>query len=191
MLWTRPEWMATGAFLFVILLIDLIILDCWTYWLHRAYHRIPFLWRFHEVHHRDEFLDTTSAVRFHIGEVVISSFLRLAIIAVLALPLATVLIFEALLLSAALFHHSNVRLPARLENALSRIIVTPSVHWVHHHAIRRDTDSNYATVLSIWDPLFRSRSDTKRTPDMKIGAEGVEDISFFGLLLLPFRGRLK
>lgn len=188
-IWTRPAWMNAGAIAIGILILDLIILDCWTYWLHRAYHRFPLLWRLHEVHHRDEFLDTTSTVRFHIGEVVLSSALRLGVIAIFALPLTTVLIYETLMLCASFFHHSNIRLPKRLEKALSYVVVTPSIHWVHHHAIRRDTDSNYATVLSLWDPLFGSRSKTRRTLDMKIGAEGVEDMTFLGLLLLPFRRR--
>lgn len=187
-LWARGDGLMTGAAFVMLIVIDLLILDCWTYWLHRAYHRVPVMWRLHEVHHRDEFLDTTSAVRFHVGEVVLSALLRLIPIAVFAIPLSTVILFEILLLSSALFHHSNVRLPERFERALSRVIVTPSIHWVHHHAVREDTDANYASILSLWDPLFASRSRTKRTPEMKIGAEGLEELSFPGLLLSPFRG---
>ena len=189
LVWSRPVWMTAGAVGLGVLIVDLVILDLWTYWLHRAYHRWPVLWRLHEVHHRDEFLDTTSAFRFHIGEVVLSAFLRLALIALMGLPLATVLIYETLLLCVAVFHHSNIRLPARLEAFLSRIVVTPSIHWVHHHAIRQDTDSNYASIFSVWDRLFGSRSATVRTPDMKIGAEGVEDMGLLPLLLSPFRRR--
>ncbi len=185
LIWERSPALSVGMIGVVVLIIDLIVLDLWTYWLHRAYHRVPLMWRLHEVHHRDEFLDTTSAVRFHLGEVVLSALLRLIPITLLAPPLATVIIFETVLLASALFHHSNVKLPTRVERVLSYFIVTPSIHWVHHHAVRADTDSNYASFLSVWDPLFASRSATQRTPDMKIGAEGVEDISFFGLLLSP------
>ena len=74
-----------------------------------------------------------------------------------------------------------------LERALSRVVVTPSIHWVHHHRIRADTDSNYATVLSLWDPLFRSRSRTRRTPDLEIGVEGREEEPVLGLIAAPFR----
>ena len=52
--------------------------------------------------------------------------------------------------------------------------MTPSIHWVHHHAIRRDTDSNYSALLSVWDRLFGSRSPTSRTPEMPIGTEGLQ-----------------
>ncbi len=184
-IWVRPDWMAVGSASLAILAIDLLLLDIWTYWLHRAYHRVPLMWRLHEVHHRDEFLDTTSAVRFHIGEVVLSAMLRLIPITLLALPLSTVIIFETILLCSAIFHHSNVRIPTVVERVLSRFIVTPSIHWVHHHAIQQDTDSNYASFLSVWDRVFSSKSGTDRQLDMKIGVEGVEDQSFLRLILRP------
>ena len=177
----RPDWWSgwTG------LLLDLLLLDCWIYWWHRANHEWPFLWRFHEVHHLDEFLDASSAVRFHFGEVLLSSLVRAGVIFLIGVPLLSVVVFETLLALSAMFHHSNVRLPPRLEAALSRVIVTPSIHWVHHHAIRRDTDSNYAALLSVWDRLFRSRSATVRTPDMPIGTEGRRDRPLGGLLARP------
>ncbi len=186
-IWRRPDEISSGVYGATAFIASLVLLDVWTYWLHRAYHRIPIMWRLHEIHHRDEFLDTTSAVRFHAAEVILSALLRLIPIALLALPLTTVIFFETLLLCSAVFHHSNVRLPSWFERPLSRIFVTPSFHWVHHHAVQADTDSNYGAVLSFWDRIFSSKSRTKRSLDMKIGVEGVEDIGFFRLLLLPFR----
>lgn len=181
----RPEWWSGGAGL----ALDLLLLDFWIYWWHRANHELPFLWRFHEVHHLDEFLDATTAVRFHFGEVVISSLVRAAVIFALAVPLSSVLIFETLVFLSALFHHSNIRLKPSFERAVSRLIVTPSIHWVHHHAVKSDTDSNYATVLSAWDLLFRTRSPTKRSAAMEIGVERRRDNSLAALLLRPFRAR--
>jgi sterol desaturase/sphingolipid hydroxylase (fatty acid hydroxylase superfamily) len=168
------------------LIVDLILLDCWIYFWHRLNHRVPFLWRFHEVHHLDETLDATSALRFHFGEVALSSAVRALVIFVLGVPFATVAIFEVLLTVAALFHHSNLRLPHWLERSLSMIIVTPSIHFVHHHALQKDTDSNYATVLSLWDRLFRSRSATQRSLDMKMGVENLSDVPLLRLILWPF-----
>jgi sterol desaturase/sphingolipid hydroxylase (fatty acid hydroxylase superfamily) len=78
-------------------------------------------------------------------------------------------------------------LPAPLERGLAKVIITPSIHWVHHHAIRADTDSNYGTVFSFWDSLFRSRSGTKRWPTMAIGVEGARDRSLFRLIIAPFQ----
>ncbi len=167
--------------------LDLLLLDFWIYWWHRANHVVPFFWRFHEVHHLDEMLDTTSALRFHFGEVVLSSLVRAAVIFVLAVPLSSVIVFEALVLVSALFHHSNLKLPAGFERALSWVVVTPSIHWVHHHAKRSDTDSNYCTVLSVWDRLFGSRSKTVRSTDMPVGIEGTSERRIVRLILKPFQ----
>ena len=68
-------------------------------------------------------------------------------------------------------------------------MVTPSIHWLHHHRVRRDTDSNYATILSLWDRLFGSRNRGRRQPDMAIGVEGEEEETAVALLLRPFRWR--
>ena len=167
--------------------LDLVILDCWIYWWHRANHELPFLWRFHEIHHLDEFLDASSALRFHFGEVFLSALVRAAVIFLLGVPLANVVVFETLIALVTMFHHSNVRLPFWLERPLSFIVVTPSIHWVHHHAIRADTDSNYSTLLSVWDRLFGSRSGTRRSPDMPIGVEGGHDRGIAALVKRPFR----
>jgi sterol desaturase/sphingolipid hydroxylase (fatty acid hydroxylase superfamily) len=169
------------------LILDLLLLDIWIYWWHRANHRLPFLWRFHEVHHLDEMLDTTSALRFHFGEVILSSVVRALVIVVLGLPLASVVVFEVLVLVSAIFHHSNLKLPAGFEKALSWFIVTPSIHWVHHHAKQKDTDSNYSTVLSIWDRIFSSTSSFARKPDMKIGVEQRSEKNLLALLTRPFQ----
>jgi sterol desaturase/sphingolipid hydroxylase (fatty acid hydroxylase superfamily) len=180
--WRPFWWTGAGG-----LVADLVLLDLFIYWWHRANHELPLLWRFHAVHHLDRFLDTTSAVRFHMGEVLLSALARAGVIMLLALPLASVVTFETLVLMATLFHHSNLRLPPALERALAAVIVTPSIHWVHHHRLRADTDANYCTILSLWDPLFRSRAPHHRTPDMAIGVEAREEEPILQLLVAPFR----
>ena len=87
------------------------LLDGLIYWWHRANHEWPLLWRFHVVHHLDRFLDATSAIRFHFGEVLISATARAGAIVLLGFPLASILAFETLVLIATVFHHSNLRLP--------------------------------------------------------------------------------
>ena len=178
----RPEWLG-GWFG---LGIDVLVLDCWIYFWHRLNHVVPFLWRFHEVHHLDENLDASSALRFHFGEVALSAVARVAIIYGLTISFAHVVIFETLVTVAALFHHSNLRLALWFERLLSLIIVTPSIHWVHHHALRSDTDSNYATVFSVWDIVFKSRSPNMRIAAMKMGVEGKTDVNILRLILRPF-----
>jgi sterol desaturase/sphingolipid hydroxylase (fatty acid hydroxylase superfamily) len=171
------------------LALDILLLDLWIYWWHRANHEIPLLWRFHQVHHLDESLDTTSALRFHFGEVLLSALARALLIVAFDIPLASVILFEALVLAAAVFHHSDALLPARAETVLSRVIITPGIHWVHHHAIRRDTDSNYGTIFSFWDRLFRSMSRTRRFAGMPIGVEQMRDRGLLRLIWAPFGRR--
>ena len=101
----------------------------------------------------------------------------------------SVLIFETLVLAAAPFHHSNFRLHAGFERLMSRLFITPSIHWGHHHARQRDTDSNYGTIFSFWDPVFSTRSASRRTPDMAIGVERRAERPFVQLVLRPFLNR--
>lgn len=180
--WRPDAWSGVSG-----LLLDLLILDAFIYAWHRANHTLPFLWRFHQIHHLDQDLDVTSAVRFHLGEVLLSAFVRAGFIFLMDMPLSSVLIFEILLLCASLFHHSNARLPSGFEKALSLLVITPSLHWVHHHAVRTDTDSNYGLFLSFWDRLFGSRSQTLRQSDFKIGVEDEKDLTLKGLLLRPLK----
>jgi len=176
----RPP-LATGA---TGLVLDLLLLDFLIYWWHRANHRVPFLWRFHEVHHRDRHLDATTALRFHFGEVAISACARAVVIILLAIPLGSVILFEILLLVATVFHHSNWRIPPALEARLAPVIITPSRHWVHHHNVRADTDSTYGTIFSFWDPLFGTTTPTQRAIPMPLGVEGKDELPLAALLQL-------
>jgi sterol desaturase/sphingolipid hydroxylase (fatty acid hydroxylase superfamily) len=181
----RPHWMSgTGG-----LILDLLVLDVWIYWWHRANHKFPVLWRFHEVHHLDEHLDASTGLRFHFGEVCLSAIVRAIVVFVLSIPIWHLVVFETVVAFAAIFHHSNIRLPQSVEAFLSWIIVTPSIHWVHHHAVQRDTDSSYATVLSLWDRLFASQSPFVRTQQMQLGVENSSDESIQRLLVKPFLPR--
>jgi len=182
--WRPPWWGGAGG-----LAADLVLLDLWIYWWHRANHEFPFLWRFHAMHHLDRVLDTSSALRFHFGEVLLSAAARAVTIVLLGLPIVSVVVFEALVLGAAIFHHSNLALAPGFEAVLSRLVVTPSIHWVHHHRVRYDTDANYSTVLSLWDRLFASRSPTPRKAGMPIGVEGRDELALAQLLIAPFRPR--
>lgn len=177
----RPEWMQNSIFIFA----DIIILDCFLYWWHRLNHRIPFLWRFHQVHHLDEFLDSSTAIRFHFGEVFISAIARVVFIITLGIPIETVIIFELLVLISSIFNHSNIKINSKLEQNISRIIVTPSIHWVHHHALQKDTDSNYATIFSWWDGWFGTQNSRRRWKSIKIGVMNLKDIPVLKLLIKP------
>ena len=168
-------------------LFHLVIVDLFLYWWHRFNHQIPFLWRFHHVHHLDETLDISSGVRFHFGEVILSALVRSALIIAFNITLTNLLLIEAIILISSIFHHSNINLPKNLENIFSKIIVTPSIHWVHHHKRQSETDANYSTIFSWWDKIFRSKSNFERKIGMPIGVEGDSELSLKNLILRPFK----
>jgi sterol desaturase/sphingolipid hydroxylase (fatty acid hydroxylase superfamily) len=131
-----------------------ILFDCWMYLWHRANHRLPFLWRFHRTHHSDPRMDVTTAHRFHFGEILFSSLLRVPVIVLLGMGLKELVIYEALMFTVVQLHHANIGLGAKLDKWLRWVIVTPAMHKVHHSRIQHETDSNYSSFLSIWDRIF-------------------------------------
>ena len=173
--------------LIISFLFNLIILDIFLYWWHRLNHEIPFLWRFHHVHHLDETLDVSSGVRFHFGEVILSAIVRSFIIILFNISLINLLLIEAIILISSIFHHSNIDLPKKFEKYLSYIIVTPSIHWVHHHKRQSETDANYSTIFSWWDKIFNSKSDFIRKVGMPIGVQGDSEQNLLNLILRPIK----
>lgn len=183
--WSRADLVGPGFPGWAWLPLDIVLLDFWIYWWHRANHEWPFLWRFHEVHHRDRHLDATTALRFHFGEVALSAAVRAVVIMAFAIPLTSVIVFETLVIVASVFHHSNWRIPPALEARLARLVITPSRHWVHHHKVRADTDSTYGTVFSFWDRLLGTTTPTERSLLMPLGVAGKDELGFAGLLISP------
>lgn len=171
-----------GQFLF-----HLIVYDIFLYFWHRANHEIPFLWKFHHVHHLDETLDVSSGIRFHFGEVILSASVRFLIIIIFNINLMNLLLIEAAVLISSAFHHSNIKLPVQFEKILSYFIVTPSIHWVHHHKRQKETDANYCAIFSFWDLLFGTKSKFKRYKGMPIGVEGDQEQSLIKLITRPLK----
>ncbi|MBL4743761.1 MAG: sterol desaturase family protein [Cycloclasticus sp.] len=186
------NWLEFGPVTEVLL--GLLIFDCWQYWWHRINHLVPFFWRFHAVHHSDAAMDASSAVRFHTVEIMFSSIIRLLILPLIGLSIEHLLIYELFLLPVILFHHSNIAVPAKLDKVLRTFIVTPRIHWVHHSHIQKETDSNYASLLSVWDRLFGSYCLRDDPQNIRLGLGDKFDEtpwnSFVGLLKQPFNKRL-
>ena len=145
------------------LVVALVLLDGWMYLWHRANHAIPILWRFHRMHHSDTRMDVTTATRFHLGEHVGASVLRLGMIPLLGFELWNLVAYDALVIAVTQFHHADISI-GRADRWLRLFIVTPFMHKVHHSDWRPETDSNYSTILSVWDRLagsFKHRSDPR------------------------------
>lgn len=148
-----------------------LLLDAWQYAWHRLNHAVPWLWRFHAVHHADAELDATSGIRFHLGELIASFLARLAILPVLGITAPQLILYEAVSLPFVLFQHANLRLPSRLDAVLSVLLVTPNMHVVHHSRWQPETDSNFSSVFSFWDKLFGSYRHHPRPWEIQLGLD--------------------
>jgi sterol desaturase/sphingolipid hydroxylase (fatty acid hydroxylase superfamily) len=167
-----------------------LLFDAWMYFWHRLNHRVPFLWRFHRTHHSDPRMDVTTANRFHLGEILFSSILRVPVIALLGLQLWELALYEAAMFTVVQLHHANIALPAWLDRGLRAVIVTPLMHKVHHSRLQPETDSNYSSLFSFWDRLFGTMRLRKDPRTLQYGLEDFDPPkhhTMTGLLITPFR----
>ncbi|HEY8503489.1 MAG TPA: sterol desaturase family protein [Gemmataceae bacterium] len=149
-----PGWLAV--------VLSVVALDLVVYLQHVLFHAVPALWRLHMVHHADLDFDTTTGVRFHPVEVLLSMGIKMSAVVLLGAPALGVVLFEVLLNATSLFNHGNVRLPARLDRLLRLVVVTPEMHRVHHSALPRETNSNFGFNLPWWDYLLGTYLDQPR-----------------------------
>jgi sterol desaturase/sphingolipid hydroxylase (fatty acid hydroxylase superfamily) len=159
------------------------------WWWHWVNHMVPLFWRFHNVHHTDLDLDVSTAARFHFGEMLFSvGFLSLAVLLFGIAPIMLIIFFITFE-AATLFHHSNWRLPIKLERVLNLIVVTPRMHGIHHSIVQRETNSNWGTILCWWDKLHRTlRRDIPQNA-ITIGVAAYRDeheLTLGKLFTLPF-----
>ncbi|PYQ27950.1 MAG: fatty acid hydroxylase [Acidobacteria bacterium] len=173
------------------LTVAMIVLLDYTLWFwHWLNHKVPLLWRFHLVHHVDRDLDASTALRFHLGELLLSVAFRAAHIVVLGADVTALWLWQTILFVSILFHHSNIRLPAAVDRALVRLIVTPRMHGIHHSDRREETDSNWSSILSVWDFLHRTMRVDVPQESVTIGVPAYDDprdVTIGKALLLPFR----
>jgi sterol desaturase/sphingolipid hydroxylase (fatty acid hydroxylase superfamily) len=170
----------------------LVLLDLAICLQHVLFHAVPFLWRLHRVHHADLDFDTTTGVRFHTIEIVLSVGIKAVVVIALGTPALAVLIFEVLLNATSLFNHGNVRLPTWLDPLLRWVLVTPDMHRVHHSVLPSETNSNFGFNLPWWDYLFGTykAQPVRGHTGMTLGLEQDRDERkverLLGMLLLPF-----
>lgn len=170
------------------IIITVLLLDLAIYLQHALMHRVGWLWALHRVHHTDDHLDALSALRFHPFEILLSALYKAGLIALLGAPWQAVALFEIALSTVALFSHSNIALPRRLERVVRQLLVTPVMHrWHHEHALVLQR-SQYGSLLSIWDRLFRTLRTDGSAAAMKPGlAELAAPQRLWPLLKLPFQ----
>ncbi|WP_224985015.1 sterol desaturase family protein [Geomonas agri] len=169
--------------------LSVLLLDYTLFIWHVLTHKVPLLWRFHRPHHVDRDLDASTALRFHFGELLLSVPWRAAQIRLIGVSPFALALWQTLTLVEILFHHSNLRLPHRVERRLCRVIVTPRMHGIHHSVVKEETDSNWSTIFSWPDYLHGTIRLNVLQDSIDIGVAGYQDpeqLTLGRVLAMPF-----
>jgi sterol desaturase/sphingolipid hydroxylase (fatty acid hydroxylase superfamily) len=165
------------------------LMDYTLYLWHVLLHRSSWLWRLHLPHHVDLDLDASTALRFHFSELLVSAGWRAGQVALIGVSPGAYSAWQKLLMFSILFHHSNIELPIKLERWLSRIIVTPRLHGIHHSMVRAETDSNWSSGLTLWDWLHGTLKRNVPQQAITIGVPAYrdsEEVILTKVMAMPF-----
>ena len=172
--------------------VGIVVLDFSVGYLsHRTMHMWPAMWRFHRVHHSDEFVDVTTTYRTHPVETVWRFLFAIVPVWLLGIPAQAVMIQRLLQATNGVIEHGNIRLWPGLDGVLSLVWVTPNVHKLHHSREVSETNSNYANLLTIYDRLLGTYTPSDRAESVVYGlddAERMSKASFPALVAMPFQG---
>jgi sterol desaturase/sphingolipid hydroxylase (fatty acid hydroxylase superfamily) len=178
-------WSPTLRIVLGVVLLDFSV----GYLSHRTLHMWSWLWRFHRIHHCDDFVDVTTTYRTHPVETVWRFLFSVVPVWLVGLPAQAVLTQRLLQTAFGIIEHSNVRLPRGVDRVLSAVLVTPNLHKVHHSRLLAETNSNYANVLTLWDRILRTFTPSERAYSVVYGlddADPAQLASFPALLAMPF-----
>ncbi len=172
------------------LIISVMLYDFTTYWVHRASHKFPILWRLHRVHHSDNTMDSTTTFRFHPVEIILiyqtGNLLTAALFGTDTMAMA---LYYTILYLFFFLEHANLHYPRWLNNTLGLVLVMPDHHRVHHHQEQHYTDSNFADIFILWDRIFGTFQLIPLS-QMKYGLKefaSKERQSFWYLMKSPFK----
>ncbi len=181
-----PSWLSV--------VLGILILDFSIYVWHLLTHAVPFLWRFHRVHHADLNMDVTTANRFHLGEFLVTGLLRMAIIYTFGISILAYVMFEILINLSIQFHHSSIKVAPAFERIWMLLFVPPSLHRIHHSVKIRERDSNFGVLLSIWDRMFGTLITGVDQDSIVIGIGShrkFDELGFVQMLIMPFTRQSK
>ena len=167
------------------LLLCIFVADFVEYWTHRAYHEVPFLWKYHSVHHSSEHMDWLAGSRLHLFEIIVTRVLILGALYVVGFEKSVLDAYIIVVGFQAVFNHANVHLRW---GPLRYIIVTPDFHHWHHASDDEAIDRNYAAHFAFIDYLFKTAVDSeKKFPD-KYGVVGdYVPTGFLKQQIFPFK----
>jgi sterol desaturase/sphingolipid hydroxylase (fatty acid hydroxylase superfamily) len=152
-------------------IITITVLDLWIYYWHRLNHIVPFFWRFHRFHHTDEKMNSTTAVRFHIIELLFSVPGKAVIYFIMGFEFTPVVVYELLFFTSVVIHHSNIYISERADRIYRAIFASPFMHRIHHSVNEEERNTNYGGIFSFWDRLFASFRINKNTASIRFGVK--------------------
>lgn len=179
-----PAWLSMS--------LSILLLDIVLYWQHRLFHKVPLLWRLHQVHHADVHVDSSTALRFHPLEILTSLAIKVVIVIILGIPAIAIILFEILVNSFAIFNHANIRLPKTIEKLTRYILVTQALHRIHHSQRVSESNCNFGFSVTWWDRLFSTYANSASKADNEIDLGLIEypnaqqNAHLYGLLAMPF-----
>lgn len=176
-----PRWLEVA--------LAVVLMDYTLYLWHVLVHRVPFLWRFHLPHHVDLDLDTSTALRFHAGELALAVVWRMGQVTLIGVSPLSLFVWQTFVMVSILFHHSNVRLPVDLERRINHVFVTPRMHGIHHSAVEEETNSNWSSGFTIWDRLHGTLRLNVMQDEITIGVPAYrepKEVEFSEALKMPF-----
>ena len=173
-------------------IISLLLLDLiGAYLVHFIQHKVPWMWKFHLVHHSDMNVDVTTGLRHHPGETVFRIIFTFIGVFVSGASIGMVMLYQSLSVLFAHITHANISIPKKIDIILSYVLVTPNMHKIHHHYKMPLTDSNYGNIFSIWDRLFNTFSFINKQKSVVYGIDTYMDKSETNnlgtLLSIPFK----
>ncbi len=181
-------WFNAGIAMTII--IGILALDFSSWVVHVVMHKVPFLWRFHLIHHSDNNVDVTTGLRHHPGDSLLRGIFFLLLIFISGAPMYSVMLYQTLVVLSTAFTHANINLPKKMDRAISFILVSPNMHKVHHHWKQPYTDSNYGAVFSFWDRILGTFMKLD-TGEIRYGLDrhypNEKDEDFISLLKKPFQ----
>jgi len=182
--WALPLWLSCA--------LGVIVLDLGSYGQHRLFHALPFLWRFHKIHHSDLDVDCGTALRHHPVEILMGLAVDFAIIAVFGIAPLAVFVGATLMGLASIFNHGNIALGPVADRLLRRFLVTPDMHRVHHSTNMVESNRNFANLLPWWDHVFVTYQHEPLLGHARVELGISEtrtprDVTLLKLLVLPFR----
>jgi len=165
------------------------LLDYTLYLWHYLTHKVPFLWRFHVVHHVDLDMDASTALRFHFAELIVSIPYRAAQVRLLGISPLALSAWQTLLFMSVIFHHSNLELSIEIERKLNRFVVTPRMHGIHHSIVKAESNSNWSSGFTVWDYLHGTLRRDVPQDEIVIGVPAYresEAVTLEKIIELPF-----